>query len=404
MIDKLVARFPSLETPLFLGLALVPISLGGSGLVAKSITDILDGIASLIRGVTLRHWVLSARRPLASMVEALLTYMSVNLVAQAFPASFAIVLPNQLKILDPNGDGVLTGTEIESSVADISRRVLLACLVTFATFFFLLAKEPPLEVKEGKDLLQNQKKSLLCKFWRGVVDRRGGAVIIDLFMTSVAYALCALRWFQAAGIDPHTVLAFGGVGGLAVGLASQSLVGNFISGLLILVTRPFSVGDEVHSDEMEGIVKGIGWNYTEVESPLGHDVKVPNANISSSKCINKTSSPMRGFDVEVPVRFPVGGFKNCQEMLNGLEVYLNADDANKEIFGGRKHIEPVAAHLKGLEMTHKDIIPVLLVEVRLENVDIDDDVEQRMMSKVNVAVISYILDLGYSVPGLEMSN
>jgi len=75
--------------------------------------DILDGIASLLSSLTLRHWVLSAKLPLASAVEALLTYLSVNLMAQAFPASFAVVLPDQLKILDPNGDGVLTGTEIE---------------------------------------------------------------------------------------------------------------------------------------------------------------------------------------------------------------------------------------------------------------------------------------------------
>jgi len=231
-------------------------------------------------------------------------------------------------------------------------------------------------------------------------------VIIDLFMTSVAYAICALRWFQAAGIDPQTVLAFGGVGGLAIGLASQSLVGNFISGLLILVTRPFKVGDEVHSDEMEGIVTGIGWNYTEVESPLGYDVKVPNANISASKCVNKTSSPMRGFDVLLPARFPAGGFDGCQEMLNGLEAALNSDDANKEIFGGRKHVEPVAAHLKGMNVQNEgsgwqDITPIILVEVRLENNDIDDTIEQRMISKVNVAVISFIRGLGYNVPGLE---
>jgi len=226
-------------------------------------------------------------------------------------------------------------------------------------------------------------------------------VIIDIFMTLVAYAVCALRWFQAVGIEPRTVLAFGGVGGLAIGLASQSLVGNFISGLLILATCPFSVGDEVRSEEMEGVVTGIGWNYTEVESPLGYDVKVPNASISASKCVNKTSSPMRGFDVEVPVRFPAGGFDGCQEMLNGLEAVLNADDASKEIFGGRNLVEPIATYLKEMKLTNQGALPIILVEVRLENVDIDDTVEQRMISKVNVAVISYIRGLGYIVPGLE---
>jgi len=348
----------------------------------------------------LRHCVLSARLPLSSTVEALLTYLSVNLVAQAFPASFAVVLPDQLKMLDPNGDGVLTGTEIEDAVADISRRVLFAVLTTFMVLFFLFAKSPPQEIKENKEY-RPRRKTWLFRFWRGVVDRRGTAVIIDLFMTSVAYTVCVLRWFQAVGVEPQTVLAFGGVGGLAIGLASQSLVGNFIAGLLILATRPFSVGDEVRSEEMEGIVTGIGWNYTEVESPLGYDVKVPNANISASKCVNKTCSPMRGFDVEVPVRFPADGFDGCQAMLNGLEAVLNADDANKEIFGGRKHIEPVAAHFKEMKLTHEGALPIILVEVRLENIDIDDTVEQRMISKVNVAVISYIRGLGYSVPGLE---
>jgi len=230
-------------------------------------------------------------------------------------------------------------------------------------------------------------------------------VLIDLSMSAAAYVLIALRWFQAAGVDPQTVLAFGGVGGLAIGLASQSLVGNFISGLLLLVTRPFTVNDEIHSDDVEGKVTGIGWNYTEVESPLGSAVKVPNANISASKCVNKTVGIMRGFDVTVPIRFPEGGFDGCQEMLNGLEALLNADDANKEIFGGRKQLEPVAAHLKGMEVTHHgDITPILLVEVRLENRDLDDTIEMRLISQVNVAVIGYLRGLGYSIPGLERSK
>ena len=73
---------------------------------------------------------------------------------------------------------------------------------------------------------------------------------------------------QLFGYSISGLLAFGGIGGIAVGFAAKDLLANFFGGLMIYLDRPFSVGDWVRSPdkEIEGTVEDVGWRLTRIRT------------------------------------------------------------------------------------------------------------------------------------------
>ena len=89
----------------------------------------------------------------------------------------------------------------------------------------------------------------------------------------------ALVALQTLGFSVSGVLAFGGVGGIAVGFAARDLLANFFGGLMIYLDRPFSVGDWVRSPDrdIEGTVERIGWRLTVIRTFDKRPLYVPNS-------------------------------------------------------------------------------------------------------------------------------
>jgi MscS family membrane protein len=90
---------------------------------------------------------------------------------------------------------------------------------------------------------------------------------------------------QLFGYSVSGLLAFGGIGGIAVGFAAKDLLANFFGGLMIYLDRPFAVGDWVRSpdQEIEGSVEDIGWRLTRIRTFDKRPLYIPNcvfANIS----------------------------------------------------------------------------------------------------------------------------
>jgi len=84
---------------------------------------------------------------------------------------------------------------------------------------------------------------------------------------------------QTLGFSISGVLAFGGVGGIAVGFAARDLLANFFGGLMLYLDRPFSVGDWIRSPdrEIEGTVEHIGWRLTMIRTFDKRPLYVPNS-------------------------------------------------------------------------------------------------------------------------------
>ena len=84
---------------------------------------------------------------------------------------------------------------------------------------------------------------------------------------------------QTLGISVTGVVAFGGIGGIAIGFAAQDLLANFFGGLIVYLDRPFSVGDWIRSPdrEIEGTVEDIGWRVTVIRTFDKRPLYIPNS-------------------------------------------------------------------------------------------------------------------------------
>lgn len=88
---------------------------------------------------------------------------------------------------------------------------------------------------------------------------------------------------EKLGYSVAGVMAFGGIGGIAVGFAAKDMLANFFGGLMIFLDRPFSIGDWVRSPdrEIEGIVEHIGWRQTRIRTLDKRPLYVPNSMFAS---------------------------------------------------------------------------------------------------------------------------
>lgn len=93
------------------------------------------------------------------------------------------------------------------------------------------------------------------------------------------WVIISLMELQSLGVSVSGLLAFGGIGGIAVGFAAKDLLSNFFGGLGIYLDRPFTVGDWIRSPdkEVEGTVEDIGWRVTRIRTFDQRPLYVPNS-------------------------------------------------------------------------------------------------------------------------------
>jgi len=110
---------------------------------------------------------------------------------------------------------------------------------------------------------------------------------------------------QPLGFSVSGFLAFGGVGGLAVGFAAKDLLANFFGGLMIYLDRPFEVGDWVRSPdrEIEGTVEKIGWRLTCIRTFDKRPLYVPNSSFASIALENPSRMSHRRIYETIGVRY-----------------------------------------------------------------------------------------------------
>jgi len=131
------------------------------------------------------------------------------------------------------------------------------------------------------------------------VDAIGKLLRLSIIITSVLVAL------QTLGFSISGVLAFGGVGGIAVGFAARDLLANFFGGLTIYLDRPFSVGDWVRSPDrnIEGTVEKIGWRQTMIRTFDKRPLYVPNSTFANISVENPSRMSHRRIYETIGVRY-----------------------------------------------------------------------------------------------------
>jgi small-conductance mechanosensitive channel len=128
---------------------------------------------------------------------------------------------------------------------------------------------------------------------------------VALLISRIAYLAVVLlgviafftRWFGSPA------LVFGGFGflALAISLAFQDILKNFIAGLFMLLERPFRLGDEITVDNHTGIVENIEMRATTLRTSDGEQVITPNSLVYTGTIINRTRYPTRMFTLTAKV-------------------------------------------------------------------------------------------------------
>lgn len=165
-------------------------------------------------------------------------------------------------------DGYLDMVLFSPANLDIIRQLTFIVLtMVFLVRFITLAEARILDdlksqTEDGEGRLDPTTLHALAKLTR-----------LSVFISAVLVALPTL------GIEITALLAFGGVGGIAVGFAAQDLLSNFFGGLMIYLDRPFAIGDWIRSPdrEIEGTVESIGWRLTVVRTFDKRPLYVPNS-------------------------------------------------------------------------------------------------------------------------------
>lgn len=122
---------------------------------------------------------------------------------------------------------------------------------------------------------------------------------ISIIITAV------LMVMQTLGVSISGVLAFGGIGGIAVGFAAKDLLANFFGGLVIYMDRPFKVGDWIRSPDrdIEGTVVKIGWRLTEIRTFDQRPLYVPNSAFSTIALENPSRMLNRRIYETIGIRY-----------------------------------------------------------------------------------------------------
>lgn len=117
------------------------------------------------------------------------------------------------------------------------------------------------------------------------------------------YLLTALVMAGSLNIDVSSLIALVGVFGLAVSLAVQDVLGNVAGGMVLLFSKPFTLGDYVSTADGEGEVAEITLTHTKLDTPAGQRVMLPNSKLTAGQIVNYTVRGVRRADHAVSASY-----------------------------------------------------------------------------------------------------
>lgn len=198
---------------------------------------------------------------------------------------------------------------------------------------------------------------IIIKFLLKICDRffdRAGTEIsvrkfLNSFIKAVLYIVLILVVCAQVGIETTSFIAVMGSAGLALGLSLQGSLSNFAGGILILLLKPFVVGDYIidGGSGKEGKVSRIDLFYTHLITPDNKMVVIPNGTLANSNLTNLTTFDKRRVDIMVGISYS-SDIKKAKELLEEIadkcqyvlkeekvEVFVNSLDSSQVTLGIR---------------------------------------------------------------------
>ena len=159
--------------------------------------------------------------------------------------------------------------------------------------------------------------------------RHGMEVTVRRFFCNVINALgyiCMLGiLLQTVGLTATSLTALVASAGVAVGLALQGSLSNFAGGVLILLMKPFVIGDYIVQGNTEGTVKEIGLVYTELITADNRLIVIPNGTLIGSSIVNVTATGKRRLELSVGI-----GYKSDLKKAKEVLIRLGENDPARD--------------------------------------------------------------------------
>ncbi|MCH9611533.1 MAG: hypothetical protein S4CHLAM102_00030 [Chlamydiia bacterium] len=214
-------------------------------------------------------------------------------------------------------------------------------------------------------------------------------------LRAALFVVGSLVVMQTVGVPISGLIAFGGVGTVAIGFAAKDILANFFGGLVIFFDRPFNLGDRIDIPEknIDGYVEHIGWRMTRVRLLDTKPAFIPNATFSTTIIENHTKRPHRRIDTLISLRYKDAGkideiTKEAEEMIrNHPDV-----DQNKVSFVRVKELADSGIDLWVIAYTKKVTVNAFF------------EFQQDVLLKINQIIISHGADIAFPSRSLYMDR
>lgn len=197
---------------------------------------------------------------------------------------------------------------MESSVQTISDMVGLYTMnIALAIVIFVIGKWAAKQITQLIVKLLSKQKNM-------------DATLLNFFEDIIYYILLIvviLAALDQIGIETTSVLAILGAAGLAVGLALKDSLSNFASGVMIILFKPFKIGDVVTAGGVTGKIKEIHLFNTEFTTPDNQKILVPNSAITASSIVNINAHETRRVDLIVGIGYD-DDIKKAKKLLTNI--------------------------------------------------------------------------------------
>ena len=124
---------------------------------------------------------------------------------------------------------------------------------------------------------------------------------ITTFVKAALYVVLVVSIVALMGVPMSSVIAAIASAGIAIGMALQGALGNIAGGIMLLIFRPFSVGDYISTGTEEGTVRSISLVYTVLTTIDNRRVSIPNGSLMNSSISNASAEPLRRVDINFDI-------------------------------------------------------------------------------------------------------
>jgi small-conductance mechanosensitive channel len=267
--------------------------------------------------------------------DRLLDWLTALAIAAA--ALLALLLLKHLAVRRLGAAAERTATPLDDFAVALARRtrtLLVAVPALFLGSLYLDLPEKAVRVLEGAAALAVCLQlalwaSLAIDFWMARSGRRrveqdaSSAALMDVlrFVAKVVlWSVILLLVLDNVGVDVTALVAGLGIGGVAVALALQNVLGDLLASLSIVFDKPFAIGDTISVDDLTGKVETIGLKTTRLRSATGEQLILANGDLLKSRIRNWQRMAERRVVLAfgVPYQTPAGAIERIPGIVRGL--------------------------------------------------------------------------------------